>query len=154
MKIYDSKLTRSRTDRIIAGVCGGIGQYYNIRPVLFRIGFIAITFFDGGIGLILYLLAAIFIPQSSWGEGGSHVDGVKGFIKDVQYEAQNAAEKVRGGNLGLDKKDDTTRIIIFTVIALLIIGILSPHHYWYAYRFFDLAILAVVILFLLTVLRR
>ena len=35
------RLLRSREDRVIGGVCGGLGRYFNIDPVLFRIGFAA-----------------------------------------------------------------------------------------------------------------
>ena len=48
------KLYRSADDRIIAGVCGGIAQYFNIDPVLVRIVFIALALIHG-LGIVLYL---------------------------------------------------------------------------------------------------
>jgi phage shock protein C len=56
-------LTRSKTSRIIAGVCGGLGEYFNIDPTLIRI-FFCILVFAGGVGLALYLLFWIIIPES------------------------------------------------------------------------------------------
>jgi phage shock protein C len=55
------KLFRSSHSRIIAGVCGGLGEYFSIDPVIFRL----ITFFTtliGGAGLIFYIVAWIVIP--------------------------------------------------------------------------------------------
>lgn len=49
------KYLRSRTNRKIAGVCGGLGEYFNIDPTLIRILFLGLLIFGGG-GLLLYLI--------------------------------------------------------------------------------------------------
>lgn len=54
------KLQRTR-ERVVAGVCGGIGKYFDIDPVWVRLAFILLILIDG-IGLILYVLAWILIP--------------------------------------------------------------------------------------------
>ena len=56
------KLYRSRDDRWIAGVCGGLGRHFKIDPILVRIGFI-LAVFGYGSGLILYIILAIFIEE-------------------------------------------------------------------------------------------
>jgi phage shock protein PspC (stress-responsive transcriptional regulator) len=61
------RLYRSREDRVIAGVCGGIARYFNIDPVLVRVGAVALVFL-GGAGLLAYLAAVLLIPKE--GEGG------------------------------------------------------------------------------------
>ena len=53
---------RSASDRIIGGVCGGIGRYLNIEPLIVRIVF-AVLFFGYGTGLLLYLLIWILAPK-------------------------------------------------------------------------------------------
>jgi phage shock protein PspC (stress-responsive transcriptional regulator) len=55
------KLTRSRHDRVVGGVCGGMGRYFNVDPLFFRIGAVALTFV-GGAGLLLYLAALVLAP--------------------------------------------------------------------------------------------
>jgi phage shock protein C len=56
-------LRRSRTDRVFAGVCGGLGEFFGINPFWFRLGFI-IAFLPGGVpGLLLYFLAWLIIPS-------------------------------------------------------------------------------------------
>ncbi|MFX0210174.1 MAG: PspC domain-containing protein [Candidatus Hodarchaeota archaeon] len=54
---------RSREDRWIAGVCGGLGEYFDIDPILVRLGFIFVTLFYG-FGLILYIILAIFVKEN------------------------------------------------------------------------------------------
>ncbi len=55
-------LRRSRTDRVLAGVCGGLGQFFGISPIWFRLGFL-LAFLPGGVpGVLLYLICWIVIP--------------------------------------------------------------------------------------------
>ncbi len=56
------RLYRSRTDRMLAGVCGGIGQYLNIDPTLIRLAFLFLAIWGGG-GVLAYLIAWIVIPE-------------------------------------------------------------------------------------------
>lgn len=62
-------LTRSTTDRMIGGVCGGLARYWNTDPVLLRILAVVITLFTGGLFLLVYLLAWLLIPAGRAGTG-------------------------------------------------------------------------------------
>jgi phage shock protein C len=53
---------RSRGDRVIAGVCGGLGRYLGIDPVLLRVAFIILSLANG-LGLIAYVVAWVAIPE-------------------------------------------------------------------------------------------
>jgi phage shock protein C len=55
------KLYRSKTDRKVAGVCGGLAQYFNIDPTLIRVLFVVLAIL-GGSGLVLYLALWIIVP--------------------------------------------------------------------------------------------
>lgn len=57
------KLLRSRTNRMICGVCGGVGEYLNIDPTLVRIIWTLCSLAGVGMGAVLYLIAAIVIPE-------------------------------------------------------------------------------------------
>ena len=59
---HRSQLSRVRDDRIIGGVAGGLGRYFGIDPVIFRIGFFA-SLFLGGAGIALYIAAWLLIPE-------------------------------------------------------------------------------------------
>ena len=56
------KLYLSATEKKIAGVCGGLGEYFEKDPTIFRILFILFTFF-GGFGLLLYLIMWLVVPR-------------------------------------------------------------------------------------------
>ena len=55
------KLYRSKTDRKVAGVCGGLAQYFNIDPTLIRVLFVVLAIL-GGSGLVLYVALWIIVP--------------------------------------------------------------------------------------------
>ena len=58
------KLYRSRNNRMLFGVLGGLGEYYNIDPTLLRLAFILLTFFSHVFpGILVYIIAAIIIPE-------------------------------------------------------------------------------------------
>ncbi|MEU8776745.1 PspC domain-containing protein [Streptomyces sp. NPDC048606] len=65
-------LRRSKNDKVLAGVCGGLGRYFDLDPVVFRIvlGVLAVT---GGVGLIFYGFAWLLLPQ----EGEDDSEGKK-----------------------------------------------------------------------------
>lgn len=56
------KLYRSSTDKKIAGVCGGLGEYFNIDPTLVRLGAVVLGLCGGG--LLAYIVAAVIIPEA------------------------------------------------------------------------------------------
>ena len=58
------RLLRSRTDRVFGGVCGGLGRYLNVDPVLLRIAAVALAL-SGGAGVIAYIVAWIAIPEDT-----------------------------------------------------------------------------------------
>ncbi len=61
--LYMSKqLFRSDRNRVIAGVCGGLGEYFGFDPILLRLLFVISALF-GGISILPYLLAIIIIPR-------------------------------------------------------------------------------------------
>ena len=56
------KLYRSRENRMIAGVCGGLAEYFNIDPTIVRLIFVLVGL-AGGPGLVLYIILAIIVPE-------------------------------------------------------------------------------------------
>jgi phage shock protein PspC (stress-responsive transcriptional regulator) len=56
------ELRRSRSDRMIAGVCGGLGRYFDVNPVFYRIGFVVLTLL-GGAGILIYGASLLVIPN-------------------------------------------------------------------------------------------
>ncbi len=62
------RMRRSNTDKMIAGVCGGLGVYFGIDPTLIRLAFVLLLFVNG-VGVILYLVLCIVLPSSELADG-------------------------------------------------------------------------------------
>ena len=58
-----TQLTRSTTDKKIAGVAGGVADYFGIDPVIARVGF-AVTALCGGAGLLAYIVMMFIVPSA------------------------------------------------------------------------------------------
>jgi len=56
------KLYRSLDDKKIAGVCGGLGEYFDIDPTIIRLALVALVL-AGGSGVLAYILAWIIVPE-------------------------------------------------------------------------------------------
>ena len=59
----DKRLYRSSVNYMLAGVCGGIAEYFNIDPTLIRLACIILTCMNCGTGIVAYIIAAIVIPK-------------------------------------------------------------------------------------------
>ncbi len=57
-------LRRSRTNRVLGGVCGGLGEFFGLSPTWFRLGFILLALPGGLPGILPYLLFWIIIPKA------------------------------------------------------------------------------------------
>ncbi len=58
----EKRLYRSYTDKMLGGVCGGLGEYFDIDPVLIRVLFVVAVLFGGG-GILAYIILWIIVPQ-------------------------------------------------------------------------------------------
>lgn len=77
------KLTRS-ADKKLAGVCGGIAEYFEIDPTVIRIIYAALTIFSAGFpGLLLYLILMLLMPEAS---KANNVEDIE--FKDVKKEGK------------------------------------------------------------------
>lgn len=85
-------LYRSETNRVIAGVAGGLGEYFNVDPTIIRILFILMTVF-GGSGLIIYLVLWLIIPSKSGTlKDSKHV--IKSNLEDMKLTTQSFAHNI------------------------------------------------------------
>jgi len=81
-------LRRSTTDKVLGGVCGGLGRYLGVDPVVLRAAFVVLALSGGG-GILLYLVAWIVIPEEREGE----------FLGEVAPSGADATRLVVGGVL-------------------------------------------------------
>ena len=63
------RLYRSRSKRMLGGVCGGLGEYLKIDPTVMRVIFVILAFFYGA-SLLIYLIMWVLVPEEPQSEAG------------------------------------------------------------------------------------
>lgn len=127
------KLYRSETDKKIGGVCGGLADYFDIDSTLIRL-VVLLTFFMGGAGLLLYIIAWVVIPVNpAYKSGvayqnGNVVDEMKESVHDIGNSAQSFAQDLKSVNPTQRKR--------YVGIGLMIVGVIFLLDQWFPY-FFD-----------------
>ncbi|MBI3970537.1 MAG: PspC domain-containing protein [Chloroflexi bacterium] len=91
-----SRLHRSRHERLLLGVCGGLAEYFGVDPTLVRIGFVIGAVFPptSVFSVLGYLLLAVILPE----EGTAHLAGrerARRNLEDLRTELSDLAETVR-----------------------------------------------------------
>ncbi len=162
LQVNPRRLYRSRTDRTIAGVAGGMADYLEVDPTIVRILWILAAIFTGGLLLLLYILLAFVVPTNPYPAGaypGGPTPAGAGYAPgapagwgqpptapgaatwspdwNAQYEAERAARAERPGRAGLIIG---TVLIVFGVIALADVALPS----WIGGALFGPAILLAI----------
>lgn len=88
-----SRLYRSTTNRMIAGVAGGLGEYFNIDPTIIRIIFILLTLFNG-IGLVVYILMWIIVPTENQ-SNSKNTDTIQENLQEMKKSAKSFGQTLR-----------------------------------------------------------
>ena len=93
----DKRLQRSRRDRVLAGACGGLGDYVNVDPVIVRVIFVLLALADG-FGVILYIVLWIVVPQQ--GRAGAPTgdvvrENIEGIGEDLRRMGDEVKEALR-----------------------------------------------------------
>jgi phage shock protein C len=110
-----NQLYRSRTDLLLGGVCGGLGQYLGINSTLIRIFFVLLTLGSGiGIGVLIYLLLWIVIPRQGQGEVTT--------VETIRSGADEVSERVRTLGDTLRAPNPQARLVIGG--SLLVLGVI------------------------------
>ncbi len=90
----EKRLYRSRTDRMIWGVCGGLAKYFNIDPTIIRVIAVLLTFASGGVGIIAYIILAIVVPLES-SQATVPKDVIRENVEEMKETASQLAEEIR-----------------------------------------------------------
>ncbi|HET7421241.1 MAG TPA: PspC domain-containing protein [Candidatus Dormibacteraeota bacterium] len=89
-------LRRSRSDRVLGGVCAGLGHFFGTDPLLIRLIFVVIALAQGA-GLLVYILLWILIPEEGVQNPPAGGQLVKSGLEGVRQDVQQAAEGFRAG---------------------------------------------------------
>ena len=115
------KLYRSKEDRVIAGVCGGLGDYFKVDPIFVRLIFIFLALLDG-LGVLFYIIFIFVIPKQ--GEGAIDMkqtkEKIEEFGKEVAGHAKDVAGKIEKDSKGWMK--DKRRVV---GVMILLVGLFA-----------------------------
>jgi len=89
-----TRLVRSRNDRMIAGVAGGLAAALNIDPLVVRIVLLALAFLNG-FGIMLYIALWLLVPNEDSAAADTRAQ-VRENIGEMQSAAQSMVQRVRG----------------------------------------------------------
>jgi len=115
------KIFRSIDDYMLAGVCGGLAEYFKIDGSLVRIIFVLLTL-SGGAGILVYLILWLVIPKEQGLEKVINREKkVKEFANDVKNKAKSMAKEIK-----IDTKiKKSGKKINILGIALILVGVVS-----------------------------
>lgn len=109
------KFYRSRTDRILFGVCGGLGIYFGVDPILFRLFFVLLLF-SNGVGIPLYLVM-VLVTQEEFSHSDKKKD-LEGEVSELADKIEKKAEEL-SGEIKMKKEDSVgSRNVLGYLIVL------------------------------------
>lgn len=89
------RLTRSAREKMWAGVAGGLGEYFDVDPVLVRLIFVAATVFTGGLTVPLYILFWIVMPRDDRPAAIDAGDGFRAWSREFEDDTRQFARQAR-----------------------------------------------------------
>ncbi|MCF8303145.1 MAG: PspC domain-containing protein [Bacteroidales bacterium] len=137
----EKRLYRSVVDRVIGGVCAGIGDYLNIDPVIIRIIFVLLAIFGGG-GVIIYIVLWIVLPEEYPNIYNASTNTYNTMENEKQNtENQNTAGQPGGSPYGHGQhhpKRKNSGSLVGGIILIAIGGMFLVDEFVYAVSFGDL----------------
>ena len=122
------RLTRSADQRVLGGVAGGLGKYLGIDPVLVRIAWVILVVAGFGLGLIVYIVAWIIIPEGEPGgapPGRARQHGEPGVAAAVIFGIILIAVGAVALLRAIDVQGPSFQLILVAVLALVGIGLIA-----------------------------
>ncbi len=124
METQTRKLYRSRKDRIVGGVSAGLGEYFNIDPVLVRAIFVLLTLING-FGLLFYIILMLIIPEEPTEEKAeTKIESqVQEAAQELKSKAESMVSELKDGfknNRRCDKRNIIGIIVVILGFYLLL----------------------------------
>ncbi|MCJ7827721.1 PspC domain-containing protein [Patescibacteria group bacterium] len=114
------KLVRSRNERVIGGVAGGLAEYFKLDPILVRVFFVAAAFFNG-FGVLSYFILWLLLPKKT-NKGGITEETMKDNLEEMKVKARELTgevQKISSEDRGRSRNLIGWAFLIFGVILLL-----------------------------------
>lgn len=91
------KLYRSRKDRMLFGVLGGLAEYFDLDATMVRVIFVLVVLATGGFGIIAYVVMAVVFPVEGIAEGTPPDETMRQNVKEMAETTDNIASGLRSG---------------------------------------------------------
>ena len=114
------KLYRSRKNRVIGGVCGGIAEYFNVDPVIIRVLFVALAIADG-IGILIYIVLMIVLPDENKIVASSLKENIEGVANEIKEGVERTAADMKESRW-IDNKRNIIGLLIIVVGGILLLN--------------------------------
>jgi phage shock protein C len=134
----EKRLYRSRSDRMVWGVCGGLAKYFGIDPVIIRIIFVLLIFLSG-VGILAYIILAIVVPLEE-SKSTTTSETVRENIEEMKETASELGRELRTSfEKDKDNKEEESRMhhhrpYWFGIILIIIGLIFLLQNFWSLFR--------------------
>ncbi len=125
-----NRLFRSEENRVIAGICGGLGDFFQVDATVIRLIFIVITVFGGG-GILLYLILWLIIPSQGSSSEITRQNIEKG-VDEIKNKAREFTKEMKINHGNLSSKQLLGAVILSIGVLLLLdnFGIVNIFRLW------------------------
>ena len=159
----EKRLYRSRSDRMVWGVCGGLAKYFGIDPTIVRVTFVLLIFANG-LGILAYVILAIVVPLES-SKVTTPKETVQENVEEMKETATELGREIHSTLAGEEGESEEVtkarhrRLNIFGIV-LIVVGILfllgSFNLLWWFHwgNLWPLIIVAIGVLIILSARRR
>jgi phage shock protein C len=127
-----TKLVRSRTDRMVSGVCGGLAAYLGIEAIWVRLFFVLVSMANG-LGLLIYLILWIIMPEVGR-EDATPGQTIESNVQEVANKAQEFAQDV-GQAVQAGPNRQAGIVVGAALIVLGVVFLLDTFHILAWFRF-------------------
>lgn len=156
----EKRLYRSRVNRVVAGICGGIAEYFRIDPVIIRIATVLLTLITGGTGILVYIIAIFIIPDEKNEFGQDFGSSTKSGFNNSTGGFNNSTDGFNSPTGGFDddfgspvnetrstSRFDSDKSKVVIGACLILFGVLffvKQAFHWFDMRYFWPIVLIVV----------
>lgn len=123
------KLYRSRKDKIIFGVCGGIAEYFEIDPVIIRLVFLLLGL-SGGVGIVIYIIGAIIIPEEPLSSSKKSDSSAEDIKENVQKMAKEIKANIKQNKSRYSSEEIFGILLIVFGVLFLIDRLFAWFKFW------------------------
>jgi phage shock protein PspC (stress-responsive transcriptional regulator) len=109
-KKRQKRLYRDPEHRILGGVCGGLGAYFKMDPLILRIIFVILTFITTGTGLLAYIILWIAVPKATTTAQRLEMQGREATVKNIEKSIREEIDEVKKSYDKFKASDTTAKL--------------------------------------------